>query len=189
MMYYANLETGESGLSILQLRARFPDFSLPDDLAEFEGWRRCRVLPVPDFDPEMYQAQAQTPGWLGDELVQGWDVVPLSPEQVEAIRRAKVPQEVPRWAGRLALKRHVLEASELVLLEPADSRPDNLLAGVLAWRASLPDGELADRVDAALDDAKDWLRDSETVGAVAAVLGLDEVQVDSLFLWAAVQRA
>lgn len=105
------------------------------------------------------------------------------------------PQEVPRWAGRLALKRHVLEQGVLeqgvlVLLGPDDARPEgNLLARVLGWRDTLPAGELLDRVDAVLNDAKDWLRDSETVAAVAAVLGLTGAQVDALFAWAAAQRA
>lgn len=99
-------------------------------------------------------------------------------------------QEVPRWAGRLALKRHVLEQGALVLLGPDEARPtDNLLARVLGWRDTLPVGELLDRVDAVLNDAKDWLRDSETVAAVAQVLGLTAEQVDALFVWAAAQRA
>lgn len=98
--------------------------------------------------------------------------------------------EVPRWAGRLALKRHVLEQGVLVLLGPDDARPtDNLLARVLVWRDTLPAGEMLDRVDAVLNDAKDWLRDSETVAAVAQELGLTAEQVDALFVWAAAQRA
>lgn len=101
-----------------------------------------------------------------------------------------VPPEVPRWAGRLALKRHVLDAGALVLLNAAEDRPaDNLLARVLLWRDGLQPGELLDRVDAVLNDAKDWLRDSETVAAVAQVLGLTGSQVDALFVWAAAQRA
>lgn len=101
-----------------------------------------------------------------------------------------VPPEVPRWAGRLALKRHVLDAGALVLLNAAEDRPaDNLLARVLVWRDGLQPGELLDRVDAVLNDAKDWLRDSETVAAVAAVLGLTSEQVDALFVWAGAQRA
>lgn len=103
---------------------------------------------------------------------------------------ALVPLEVPRWAGRLALKRHVLDAGALVLLNATEDRPaDNLLARVLVWRDGLQPGELLDRVDAVLNDAKDWLRDSETVAAVAAVLGLTAEQVDALFVWAAAQRA
>ncbi|AEF90248.1 hypothetical protein DelCs14_3248 [Delftia sp. Cs1-4] len=98
--------------------------------------------------------------------------------------------EVPRWAGRLALKRHVLEQGALVLQGPDDVRPtDNLLAHVLEWRDGLPAAEQLDRVGAVLNDAKDWLRDSETVAAVAAVLGLTAEQVDALFVWAAAQRA
>lgn len=108
----------------------------------------------------------------------------------EELARAAVPAEVPRWAGRLALKRHVIELGVLRLLDPDDARPDdNLLAQALAWRASLAPGELADRVDAALDDAKDWLRDSDTVATVGLVLGLAADQVDELFRWAAQQRA
>jgi hypothetical protein len=112
--------------------------------------------------------------------------VPLPAEPVPA----PVPLEVPRWAGRLALKRHVLEEGALVLLSAAEDRPtDNLLARVLTWRDGLQPGELLDRVDAVLNDAKDWLRDSETVAAVAQVLGLTAEQVDALFAWAAAQRA
>lgn len=106
------------------------------------------------------------------------------------LNSANQPFEVSRWAGRLALKRHVLEQGALVLLAPDDARPeDNLLARVLAWRDTLQPGEMLDRVDAVLNDAKDWLRDSETVAAVAAVLGLTAEQVDALFVWAAAQRA
>lgn len=97
-----------------------------------------------------------------------------------------LPLEVPRWAGRLALKRHVLDQDALVLLAPDDARPEDNL---LAWRNTLQSGEMLDRVDAVLNDAKDWLRDSETVAAVAAVLGLTSEQVDTLFAWAAAQRA
>lgn len=99
-----------------------------------------------------------------------------------------VALEVPRWAGRLALKRHVLEGDELVLLLPDEASEDNLLGQVLAWRATLAPGELAERVDAVLDDAKDWLRASEMVTNIAAVLGLSNEHVDQLFAWAREQR-
>lgn len=124
---------------------------------------------------------------IAEQLHPGaWRLAPeLAPDDV-----AGPTHEVPRWAGRLALKRHVLEQGALVLLAPDDARPeDNLLARVLAWRDTLQPGEMLDRVDAVLNDAKDWLRDSETVAAVAAVLGLTAEQVDALFAWAAAQRA
>lgn len=124
---------------------------------------------------------------IAEQLHPGaWRLAPEpAPEDV-----AGPTHEVPRWAGRLALKRHVLEQDALVLLAPDDACPeDNLLARVLAWRDTLQPGEMLDRVDAVLNDAKDWLRDSETVAAVAAVLGLTAEQVDTLFAWAAAQRA
>lgn len=99
-----------------------------------------------------------------------------------------VPAEVPRWAGLLALKRHVLEGGDLVLLAADDARPDdNLLAGVIAYRASLQPGELADRLDAALNDAKDWRIDSPTVGYVAQIFPLSAEHLAQLFRWAGAQ--
>ena len=101
-----------------------------------------------------------------------------------------VPAEVPRWAGVLALKRHLLNSGELVLLSPDDALPDaNLFALTLQWRSAIPESELADRVDAALIDVNYWERESATVAAVAGALNLSDAQVDELFRWAAEQRA
>jgi hypothetical protein len=55
---------------------------------------------------------------------------------------------------------------------------------MLAWRATLSPGEFADRVDAVLDDAKDWLSKSETLAVLAGMLGLSNEHVDQLFVWA-----
>ena len=43
---------------------------------------------------------------------------------------------------------------------------------------------LANRIDVALNDAKDWLRYSPTVMMVAGILPLAEEQLDALFSWA-----
>ena len=96
--------------------------------------------------------------------------------------------EVPRWAGKLALMRHVLVDGQLLVLTETESRPeDNLLARVLTYRATLPAGELVDRIDVALNDAKDWLRNSPTVGLIAEIMPLSAEQLDELFTWAAAQ--
>lgn len=97
------------------------------------------------------------------------------------------PQEVPRWAGILALKRHKLVAGVLALMEPDDAGAGSLHALVIAYRESLPSGEAADRLDAALNDAKDWLRISPTVLQMSALLQLSEAQTDTLFIWAGAQ--
>lgn len=138
-----------------------------------------------DADPDLYSGLVAV-GSAEFEQLRIKALVGMSP----AAPGTALPLEVPRWAGRLALKRHVLEQGALVLLGPDHARPfDNLLARVLMWRDALPPGELLDRVDAVLNDAKDWLRYSETVAEVAAVLGLTAEQIDVLFVWAAAQRA
>lgn len=111
----------------------------------------------------------------------------MTPEEIHQrwLAENPVPAEVPRWAGLLALKRHVLEGDELVLLAANDARPDdNLLALVTTYRASLQPGELADRLDAALNDAKDWRIESPTVGYVAQILPLSTEHLAELFRWA-----
>lgn len=99
----------------------------------------------------------------------------------------QVPQEVPRWAGKLALKRHALQNGEVVLLPP-DAVAGSLLDSVHTWWGTLGLGEAYDRVEAAMSDAKDWRRDSPTVATIASVLGLTESQIDGLFVWAGAQE-
>lgn len=100
---------------------------------------------------------------------------------------APVPNEVPRWAGVLALKRHALVGGELVLLDPSDAGDASLYSTVLAYRAVMPAGEARDRLDVALNDAKDWLRASPTVLSMCQALVLNHSQADALFVWAEAQ--
>lgn len=186
-------------------RAPVPDF-LPYDR---EALANLSAVSAPGFDfrgvawlPE----DDQTPALGADQAYDGTEVLTVDAErQVVVVVRGirdmtpeelherwlaenPVPQEVPRWAGLLALKRHVLEGDDLVLLAAEDARPqDNLLAGVFAYRASLQPGELADRLDAALNDAKDWRFDSPTVSYVAQIFPLSAKQLAELFRWASAQ--
>lgn len=151
----------------------------------YEGYADLADVPAPEHNLLTHRVERAAYAMRdGDSWVPQYNVIALTSEEIDAARRALVPAEVPRWAGRLALKRHVLRAGELVLLEPSETSSDNMLALVLLWRDSLLHGELRDRVDAALDDAKDWLRDSDTVATLAAVLGLTDDKVDALFIWA-----
>ena len=155
----------------------------------YEGYTDLADVPAPDHDPLTHRVERAAYAVRdGDSWVPQYNVIALTQAEIDAARRALVPAEVPRWAGRLALKRHVAQEGVLVLLEPSETSSDNLLALVLLWRDSLLPGELRDRVDAALDDAKDWLRDSDTVATLAAVLGLTDDQIDALFIWAGQQR-
>lgn len=46
-MLYENKTTGEYGLSIRGLRLRFPNFTIPDGIEEFEGWTAYREVTKP----------------------------------------------------------------------------------------------------------------------------------------------
>ena len=137
-----------------------------------------------DTLPEMQEGRTRMR--IGGAWVQvhDADVPPLLdvPETVQA-----VPTEVPRWAGLLALKRHELRSSELLLLASDDDGANSLHAAVLAYRAGMPAGEARDRLDVALNDAKDWLLTSPTVHTMCSVLQLTDAQRDALFVWAAAQ--
>ena len=99
-----------------------------------------------------------------------------------------VPQEIPRWAGVLALKLHALIDGQLQPLEAAPAGTESLYGQVQQYRAQVSDVIEAARIDAALIDAKDWVRSSPTLAALAALLGLSQPDVDVLFTWAAAQQ-
>lgn len=101
--------------------------------------------------------------------------------------QAPVPVEVPRWAGLLAIKRHTLSGGELTLLSAEDSGADSIFASITEFRTYMPLGEARDRLDVALDHAKDWTRASPTVALMAEAIGLTQAHLDELFRWADAQ--
>lgn len=115
-----------------------------------------------------------------NDALQPYGAVLVEPES----KPAGAPQEVPRWAGVLALKRHAIHDGDLVLLEPSDAGDSSLYSAVLAIRSDIPAGEARDRLDVALNDAKDWLRNSPTVVDMCNSLGLTSDDADALFTWA-----
>lgn len=178
-------------MTAAQIIADHPHTSFPVPFALPDGYAHVLEALPPAFNPTTHRLAEQAPQLIGSEWHQVRTVVEMTAEERAAYvesTRPPVPAEVPRWAGRLALKRHALNGGALVLLAPDETRPDNFLARASEWRETLPPGELADRVDAALDDAKDWLRGSTTVATLADILGLNGAQVDALFVWAGGQE-
>jgi hypothetical protein len=114
----------------------------------------------------------------------------LTTEEIRArwLVENPVPHEVPRWAGLLALKRHAIEGGDLAMLPAEDAGDSSLSGAVFAYRATMEPGEARDRLDVALNDAKDWMRESPTVLGMCQVLGLDAEQADALFRWAKAQE-
>lgn len=132
---------------------------------------------------------AASQGWIPN---QGWGIgwvrsgdAFVSPEAQAP--EAPVPAEVPRWAGLLSIKRHALQSGELQFLPADDPGEDSLHVAVQSLRASMPAGEARDRLDVALNDAKDWMLRSPTVATICTALTLRDDQRDALFVWAHAQ--
>lgn len=102
-----------------------------------------------------------------------------------------VPEEVPRYCGLLALKRHRVEAGLLQQLGESEDWQEggSLYAQVLAYRAGMAAGAARDRLDVALNDVLSWTRTSPTVADLCAVLQLTHAQRDALFVWAKAHEA
>lgn len=102
-----------------------------------------------------------------------------------------VPEEVPRYCGLLALKRHRVAAGLLQQLGESEDWQEggSLYAQVLAYRAGMAAGAARDRLDVALNDVLSWTRTSPTVADLCAVLQLTHAQRDVLFVWAKAHEA
>lgn len=188
---FIHTETLAYPLSAQEIIAAHRNVSFPVPFEPLPIYALVHESPRPKHDPAVHIVVERPPARNAEGWHQSWVVRDMTAAEVAAYLQSikpPVPTEVPRWAGRLALKRHVLQGGALMLLGPAETRADNLLARTLAWRATLAPGELADRVDAALDDAKDWVLASETVSTIAGILGLSAAQVRQLFMWAGEQR-
>lgn len=133
------------------------------------AWMGRAGVPAPEYN-------AKTHGcfWLGD----AWEIVAGEP------KNTPVPAEVPRWAGLLAIKRHAVVGAELTQLQPNDDGATSIFTTITAFREAMPPGEDRDRLDVALDHAKDWTRASPTVASMADVARLTSSHLDALFRWA-----
>ncbi len=162
-----NQAVAEYPYSDAQLKRDNPQVSFPKDmtnsLLESFGVMPVTFVPAPTID----QA-TQTAVRDGCELVDGnwqykWRIDDLTPEQIEANRKAAVPQAVTMRQARLAL----LGAG--------------VLATVDAAIAAMPGMEgHAARIE--WEYAHEIRRDSPLVAAMSGMLGLDEAALDQLFL-------
>lgn len=110
-------------------------------------------------DPALYVVTEEL---VGDEL----RIIntPRSAEEIEALRRARVPQTVTRFQARAAL--HL--AGHLEAVETLMANPEAPVMARLAWT-----------------DAQEFRRTSPTVLAMSQALGLTDDQLDELFTAAA----
>ena len=162
-------------MSEADIRASNPLTVFPHPFVPVEGYE-----PVLDDDAPLHDALTHELRW-GEPQPDGdgvWRracaVVPLPDDvaaaNLEARRLSRVPQVVSRAQGKVALMQAGLWPS------------------VLEFVAAIAEPLEKFKADVALNDAQEWQRDSVFLTTAAAALGLDDEQLDALFVAAGAVR-
>ncbi|OJW83804.1 MAG: hypothetical protein BGO66_17565 [Alicycliphilus sp. 69-12] len=163
-MNYINTLTGEYPITAAQMRASYPESLFPEDFAQAYGDHApVELADAPAIDATTHRAVALAPVLMEGQWHQAWDVVPLTPEEIEAARRAMVPQSCTRRQGRLAL----LQAGQLDAVETA-------IAAIT---------DPVQRMSAQIEyEADTWERANAFLQAMWAQLGGTPDELDALFM-------
>lgn len=165
-MQYIDTQAGAYPLTLADLRSAHP---LTIFFEPFEGDDRYMpVAPVapPEHDAATHKAVETEPVEDGGQWRQAWSIVPLTPQEIEGARLARVPAAVTMRQARLAL----LGAG--------------LLSSIDAAIAALPSPQ---KEAAAIEweYSHEVQRHNGFVSALAPALGLTQEQTDALFVQAA----
>lgn len=147
-----------------EIRAAFPSFSFPAEMTaediEFAGLAPVLPTEPPAHDPATHQAAPAAPVLDGDTWLQQWEVIPLPPPVV--------PSFITMRQARLALMGAGL-LDDVDTAIAAISDPTTRKAAQIEWEFS-----------------NELQRNNAFVALLAPALGLSGVQVDALFVQAAV---
>ena len=66
-----------------------------EDLLALCGWVPIDVDPVPDHDPMTHKPTKRPPVVSGGRVIQGWDLSPLSADEMEREDRRRISKETP----------------------------------------------------------------------------------------------
>ena len=169
---FVNKITGEE-ISFAQLKERFPLTLFPEGFAEdFEDYAAVQQVDQPEHDPATHKVVALPLVEVDGVWLQQWDVVPLTQQELDDARRARVPQSCTAAQGERAL-------FDLRGITDAD---------VLAAIDQIPDADNRYRARSAYQRATEWRRDSETTQTLAAILSLSDADMDALFSYAVTLR-
>jgi hypothetical protein len=99
---YFNTVTLEFAISFAEVRAAFPNTSVPVNVSAIGDFVRYEDTPMPDHDPDNYSIQEVIPEQVEGQWVQKWALVELTEEQKASIRAQKV--EALRQETEIALR-------------------------------------------------------------------------------------
>lgn len=144
-----------------------PEALVRDGKADQFGVVPMLEVAAPGHDPITQSLNQSTPLFVGGQWVQQWEVIALSPEQIAANRKALVPFSVTRRKARQAL----------------------LLSGITKEMVTTALQNISDPLERGLamiewEDSLEFERDRPLVAAMGALFGLNEEQLDELFITA-----
>lgn len=166
-MYY-NTQTHTFGHSHTEV-ARETNSSFAVGELVVGDYRLYEHMPEPEYDAATHRIEASDTitQRTGQPWLRAWDVIALTPAEIEAAQKARVPQSVTRRQARQAL----LLAGLLDNVQPAiDSIADPVQRSMaqIEW-----------------DDSQQFERKRPLLVSLAAGLGLGEEALDNLFIQAA----
>ncbi len=148
-----------------EIRQACPNTSFPSALTDQmildAGFTPVTELPAPSYDQATQRIEQTAPQEVEGAWTRGWTVIDLTPEEVEAKRKASVPQSVSMRQARLAL-------DAAGMLDTVDAA---LAQASRAWQI---EWEFAAEVN------RQW----PTLLALQPALGMTDKQVDQLFITA-----
>ena len=166
-MYY-NTQTHTFGHTHTKV-AQTTNSSFAVGTLEVGPYRLYEHAPEPEHDAATHRIElaSTVTQRTGQPWLRAWDVIALTPVEIEAVQKARVPQTVTRRQARQAL----LLAGLLDNVQPAiDSIADPVQRSMaqIEW-----------------DDSQQFERKRPLLIALAAALGLGEEALDNLFIQAA----
>lgn len=159
-MQYIDTQTGAYPRSAHPLTIFFEPFDGDD--------RYMPVVPVapPEHDAATHKALETEPVEEGGQWHQAWSIVPLTPQEIEAARMARVPASVTRRQAKQALA------------------INGLLANVQLAIDAIPDATQKAMMQIEWYDSQAFERHRPSLIAICTALGLSSDGIDDLFLLA-----
>ncbi len=167
-MHYYNTQTHTFNHSHTEV-ARETNSSFAVGELVVGDYRLYEHAPAPAYNPDTHRVEpSNTVTQRADQpWLRGWDVIALTPEEIEAAQKARVPRSVTRRQARQAL----LLAGLLDNVQPAiNAIPDPVQRGMaqIEW-----------------DDSQQFERERPLLITLATALGLGAEALDNLFIQAA----
>lgn len=178
-----NTETGEFGLSVVDMRSYFAQEGrvamIADDFTgTLEQFASYAPANQPEHDPATHKAIQVAPVEMGGVLTQQWTVVPLTVEELAQIDAERLAAEqAERDAARVSVsKRQAL----LALYDLKGVKDTDIDAQI----ALIPDETMRYRAQVDWQGSAAIESDSPTVLMLASALGLSEQDLHTLFDYA-----